>query len=129
MSALAYGKEGVLEEYELAKNVTIPVGKYSATNIMAMVSSPYSKPLSMNLTLNGGEYYDGNMMAITAMPVFNISSSLQISGTYSFNKINFDSRNQQLISHIARLKVMYMFSTKLSLSSFVQYNSGTGMLS
>ena len=127
MSALVYGKEGVLEQYELAKNVTIPIGEYSTTSLMTMISSPYSKPLSMNLTINGGEYYDGNMFAVTAMPVYNISSSLQLSGTYSYNKINFDVRNQQLISHIARLKVMYMFSTKLSLSSFVQYNSGTGI--
>lgn len=128
MSALVYGKEGVLEQYELAKNVTIPVGEYSAASLMTMISSPYSKPLSMNLTINGGEYYDGNMFAVTAMPVYNISSSLQLSGTYSYNKINFDVRNQQLISHIARLKVMYMFSTKISLSSFVQYNSGTGLV-
>ena len=33
------------------------------------------------------------------------------------------TRNQSFIGHIGRLKTEYMFSTKLSASAFVQYNS------
>lgn len=128
MASMIYSKEGVLNEYELAPDVSIPAGKYSARSFMSMISTPFSKPVVLNLTLMGGEYYDGNMTGVTAMPTLNLSSSIQISGTYSYNQINFNSRDQHLTSHIGRLKVMYMYSTRLSLSSFVQYNSGTSMV-
>ena len=42
---------------------------------------------------------------------------------YQLDVIRFPGRNQSLNNHIAGLRALYMFSTKLSLSAFVQYNS------
>lgn len=128
MGSINYMKEGVLNEFLLSDVVSVPVGEYSTRGFMSSVNTPFSKPVVLRLTINGGEYYDGNMTGVTAMPTLNLSSSIQVTGTYSYNKINFDLRNQHLTSHIGRLKLTYMYSTKMSLSSFVQYNSSINML-
>lgn len=128
MGSINYMKEGVLNEFLLSDVVSVPVGEYSTRGFMSSINTPFSKPVVLRLTLNSGEYYDGNMTGVTAMPTLNLSSSIQVTGTYSYNKINFDSRNQHLTSHIGRLKLTYMYSTKMSLSSFVQYNSSINLL-
>ncbi|MBN1822347.1 MAG: hypothetical protein JW833_16620, partial [Prolixibacteraceae bacterium] len=79
--------------------------------------------LSTELTISAGEFYDGSNFTVTAQPIFNISSSVQISGFYNFNRIVFNDRNQEMNSHVGRLKFLYMYNTKLSVSTFVQYNS------
>lgn len=93
-----------------------------------MISTPMTKPLVVEFVINGGEFYDGTVASITTEPTLNLSSSLQFSGSYGFNRISFDSRDQLFTSHIARLKVLYMYNTKLSVSSFIQYNSVNRMM-
>jgi hypothetical protein len=56
-------------------------------------------------------------------PYVNLSSRVVISGTYQFDAIRFSKRNQEFQNHIGRLKFEYMHSTKLSASTFVQYNT------
>jgi hypothetical protein len=60
---------------------------------------------------------------IMIMPMFNISSSLQISGSYQYATIDFPDRekNNKLNIHTARLKTLVMLNTKLSASVLVQY--------
>ena len=56
-------------------------------------------------------------------PIYNISPSLRLSADYEYNAVDFAVRDQNFVTHIARVKALYMFSTKFSISSFVQYNS------
>ena len=121
---LKYLKEGVDEDFDLSDEVVVPAGEYAFVNMQAMIFTPSSKPLGAMFRLEAGEFYDGNILSLEASPILNISSSLQLSGAYEFNAINFPERNQQLRSHIARVNVLYMYSTKLSISTFVQLNNG-----
>ncbi|MFC2116904.1 hypothetical protein ACFLTU_10535 [Bacteroidota bacterium] len=57
------------------------------------------------------------------MPSWSISSTLMLSGTYIYSHVDLPERNQQFISHIARIKTLVMFTTRLSFSAFIQYNS------
>jgi hypothetical protein len=71
----------------------------------------------------GGQFYDGNRLSVTLAPKWNISSSLQLSAEYSYDRLRFPKRDQRFDGHIARIRTMLMFSTKLSMSAFVQYNN------
>ena len=121
--SLFYSVQGIDEEFELADNVVVPVNEYRYFTSRSTLSSPMSKPISTMLTLSAGEFYDGNNFTVTAQPIFNISSSVQITGYYNFNHVVFPARNQELNAHVGRIKVLYMYNTKLSASAFVQYNS------
>lgn len=123
LSFLLFIKDGILNEFQLSENASVPAGEYAYKNIFSIMSTPFTKPLVLRLIFNGGEFYDGTLASVTAEPTLNLSSSLQFTGSYGFNRISFDSRDQLFTSHIARLKVLYMYNTKLSVSSFIQYNS------
>ena len=98
-------------------------GEYKFIGVQGRFWTPQSKPVSAMLRLEAGEFYDGERISVDAGPIFNLSSSFQLTGTYQFNAINFPERDQKLRNHITRINVLYMYSTKLSASIFVQYNN------
>jgi hypothetical protein len=88
-----------------------------------------TKPVWMMFQFEGGSYYDGKVISFTAMPSWSISSSFILSGAYIYSNVDFATREQLFISHIGRIKAMLMFSTKLSVSAFIQYNSENHLVS
>ncbi len=46
----------------------------------------------------------------------------------NIDRVTFSDRDQDFTGNIARFKALFMFSTKLSVSSFVQYNSNENNL-
>lgn len=115
--------EDVEEEFSFSDDAVVPVGKYEFYGAEAMLTTPMTKMVFAEMTFEGGEFYDGTRFSTMISPYFNLSSSVMISGTYQFDAIDFDARNQEFKNHIARVKFEYMHSTKLSASSFVQYNT------
>jgi hypothetical protein len=77
----------------------------------------------MILVFEGGGYYDGRYISVSAEPTWSLSSSLNLTGAYVYNNVVFPGRDQQFKGHIGRLKLLYMYSTRLSASAFIQYNS------
>jgi hypothetical protein len=70
-----------------------------------------------------GTFYDGWRTSLGVEPRWNLSSSLELSGTYELNRVSFSERDQRFTAHIARIRALVMFDTKFSATTFVQYNS------
>jgi len=120
---LKYMKEGVDEDFDLSDDVMVPAGEYGFTAFEARIFTPSSKPIGAKIDFEAGGFFDGNIVSVEVEPILNLSASLQISGAYEYNYITFPDRNQSMQSHIGRLNILYMYSTKLSASAFVQLNT------
>jgi hypothetical protein len=121
--SLKYMIEDVVEEFELSDETEIPIGKYEYYGVQGMIISPMTKKFYVSINSDAGQFYDGTRLSVSVTPMWNMSPSIELSGMYQFNKIDFKERNQYYSSHIARLKALYMFSIKFSSSAYVQYNS------
>ena len=75
---------------------------------------------------SAGGFYDGNRLSLILAPNYSVSSSLELSATYEYNRLDFPDRATTVNLHIARVKALYMLDTRFSISSFVQYNSTSG---
>jgi hypothetical protein len=115
-------KEGLVRDFNLTENVFVAAGDYTFYRFFGNISSPKTKKIAASLEYQAGEFYDGNLYSIALNPELSLSSSFQISGSYQMDKVSFSSRSQKFTNNIARLKLTYMLNTKVSLSSFVQYN-------
>jgi hypothetical protein len=129
MLELKYMKEGVVETFDLSDEVSVPAGEYEFVALQARIFTPQSKPVGAMFNVEAGGFFDGNIISVTASPILNLSASLQFSGAYVFNTVHFPDRNQSMQSHIGRLNVLYMYSTKLSASAFVQFNNANDAFS
>jgi hypothetical protein len=120
---IKYMKEGVDEDFDLSDDAMIPAGEYTFSAFEGRIFTPSSKPLSARIEIEAGGFYDGNIVSLGAEPILNLSASLQLSGEYQFNTVHFPEREQSMQSHIVRANILYMYSTKLSASAFVQVNN------
>ncbi|MCU4163471.1 DUF5916 domain-containing protein [Carboxylicivirga caseinilyticus] len=124
LSSYLFNKfEGFDFDFYLSQDAYVPAGNYQFLSSFNVLSSPISKPVSCGLIATAGGYYDGGQLSLSISPVFNLSSSLQLTTSYSLNKLTFNTREQEFVSHLAKFKALVMLNTKLSISSFVQYNS------
>jgi hypothetical protein len=121
--------ENLLDTFEIDEDeVFAEPGDYRFFNFHAAVLTPQSKPVWALILFNTGSFYDGKKYSVSITPAWNISSSWEISGFYEYNNVDFSDRNQNFISHIVRLKALYMLNTKFSASSFIQYNSAANVI-
>ena len=118
-----YVLEDVNEEFEFSDNASIPVGSYESWSMQGFFMTPMSGSFYTLGNFEMGQFYDGTRFSLTLMPTWNINSSFALSGMYQFNKLSFKDRDQDYLGHIGQLKLLYMFSTKLSASAYIQYNS------
>jgi hypothetical protein len=118
-----YQKEGVLFDFPIGDGALIPSGNYNFMGIGGMFISPPSNPFLTRVSYYIGEFYDGKRAYLSVGPRYYVSPSLQVSGSYEFNRIEFPDRGQKFRSHIARASVLYMYSTEISASAFIQYSN------
>jgi len=118
-----YNYQFLAGEFGITENVSVAPGTYEYFNASLILNTPGSLPYRSNLTISAGQYYDGINFSPALEPAMNIGASLELAGTYKFDYVRFDERNQQLSNHIFGIRGLYMISTKLSLSAFIQYNT------
>jgi len=111
------------EEFELSDSVTVPAGRYEYLSGELMLMTPGSSSFYTIFMFEGGGYFDGYKITPSVQPKWNIGASVELGGLYQLDLIRFPDRQESLNNHIAGLRALYMFSTKLSFSAFVQYNS------
>lgn len=129
MVSILNSYENVEKEFSFSEDASVPVGKYNFTQFVAHVNTSESKTLSLGIDGYAGTFYDGNRLTVGLEPLWNIGSSLQLGLAYEYNHVDFPERDQTFTGNIARFKALLMFTTKLSINAFVQYNSTENSLS
>jgi hypothetical protein len=129
MVSILNSYENVEKEFSFSEDSNVPVGKYNFTQFVAHVNTSESKTFILALDGYAGTFYDGNRLTLGLEPMWNIGSSLQLGLAYEYNRVAFPERDQAFTGNIARFKAMLMFTTKLSVNAFMQYNSAENSLS
>ena len=120
---LIYNYEYLEEDFEILDPVLVPAGRYQFLSTNIMMNTPQSRTLSARVIFKGGGYYDGIILSPMLKPKWNIGTSVELGALYRFDHVRFPERNQTLNNHIAGLEALYMLSTNISFSAFVQYNT------
>ena len=114
--------EDVPESFSISSDTEVLTGQYSFNQFETHLNSPYSKNVRLGLDAVLGGFYDGYLLSFGLEPEWNIGSLLSLGAEWEYSRVVFSKRDQSLNSHIARLKAQLMVTTKLSVSSFIQYN-------
>jgi hypothetical protein len=123
MFSISHAYENVADTFSFSSEAYVPAGRYGYNQIETHLNSPKTNKFVVGIDFWGGSFYDGNRFTFGLEPSWNIGSSLQLGLKYSHNFLNFSSRDQSFSGGIAGFKALVMINTKLSLSTFIQYNS------
>jgi hypothetical protein len=128
MMSISHLYENVADTFSFSKKAFVPAGKYGFNELETHVNSPRTNKFVVGIDGFAGSFYDGARYTIGASPSWNVGSSLQIGLKYDHNFLSFKSRGQSFSGGIAGFKALVMVNTKLSLSTFIQYNSAENTL-
>lgn len=118
-----YITEDIPQPFQLGDDVEVPAGFYRFPETQLVYHTPRGKSLRAIFRVNGGGFFDGTRFTGSIQPTWDPSRVVNLSLFYQFNRINFSDRGQDLTAHIARFRTEFTFNTKVTLSSFIQYNS------
>jgi len=121
---LGYNIENLKDSLEIVEDdVFIGPSEYKFVNFMSTVATPMTKPFFIMLMTEAGQYFDGTRISINIQPTWNISRHVELGVTYNFDRLKFRTRDQELTNHIIGIKAMYMRDTRLSINTYIQYNT------
>ncbi len=123
MLSISHLYENVADTFSFSKNSFVPTGKYGFNQLESHLNSPRTNKLVCGIDFYAGSFYDGTRFGIGAEPSWNVGSSLQLGLKYEHNFLNFKDRGQSFSGGVTGIKALVMVNTKLSLSTFIQYNS------
>ena len=113
----------LLNNFSPYPEISIASGKYTDFQIYASTESPRGKSLGIYSEVYSGSYYGGLIYGLSASPTCIIKNTIRFTGTYIFDRVKFPDLEEIFDSHIFRLRTEIVFSTKLSMSAFIQYGN------
>jgi hypothetical protein len=115
--------ESILESFELGDGVEVPVGEYSWLG----VSAGFNRQQGKNIRIWGngyvGQFYDGQRLRTRIGPQWTPSKNFTVGLTYDFNAIRFPERHEKLLIHLAQLRLVWSFNSKISTDLLTQISS------
>lgn len=105
-------------------DVYVPSGRYNFFSIYGnLYTTSPNRFLTLSLTPEVGDYYDGYKISASVQPGINIGSGIMISGNYRIDRVVFNERAQKYTNNIFGLRGTFMFTTKLTFVTYIQYNT------
>jgi hypothetical protein len=119
MASFAHMYENVVDTFSFSKDAFVPSGKYGFYELETHLNSPQTNRFVLGLDFFGGSFYDGTRYTFGIEPGWNIGSTLQLALAYDHSFLRFQDRNQSFSGGVAGFKALVMFTTKLSISTFL----------
>ncbi len=120
-----YIYDDVQNGFSLSDKISIAPGQYHNAGFSGYYYSSKERMYGAGLIVYIGSYYGGWRNSFSLFQTLSLQSTWRLNLQYYFYRIDFKSLDQVYLSHLVRFKLTYMYSTKLSASSYVQYNSLT----
>ena len=115
--------EDLLQPFRLSDEADVPAGRYQFPEASVRYDTPRGKPFRVIFRAGGGGFFDGTRFTGSLSNTWDPSRVVNLNLFYQYNRIDFDDRGQSFRAHVARFRTEFTFNTRLTLSSFIQYNS------
>jgi hypothetical protein len=105
-------------------DIFVAAGRYNFFSVYGnLYTTSPDRFFSLTLTPEVGTYYDGYKISAALQPGINIGSSVIINGNYRIDRVVFNERAQKYTNNIFGLRSTFMFTTKLTFITYIQYNT------
>ena len=121
--------EDLLEPLGFPEDTEVPEGSYDYYALVWQYEMRDGNLFRTNAEVQAGSFFDGWNVQLELEPTWNVSRNLELGLNYQFNRVRFPDRDQDFYVNLARLKAQIGFSTRFSISSFLQYNTADDALS
>ena len=120
--------EDLVDGFELGDGVEVPAGVYRWPGLMGGFNLPRGR--NIHIYGNGyvGGFYDGQRFRGRVGPEWTVSRHFTTSLMYEMNFIRFPSRREELLIHVAQLRLRWSFNSKISADLLSQLSSANDLV-
>ncbi|MCR9133869.1 MAG: carbohydrate binding family 9 domain-containing protein [bacterium] len=141
-SNFRFNKEILLEDedFNLLSKIHVPSGSYDTYELSINYQTNEGKKVQAGFGFEYGGLYDGISYGFEFEPKWNVSSNLELGGSYGVTFLEFPEFSERNITvtpatveeirtgneyaaHLGQLRAQYAFNKRASLSTFVQYSN------
>jgi len=115
--------EDLTSELQFPDDISVPEGRYSFVEWETSYNMPSGNLFRGRYQFQVGSFYDGWRYEAGLNPTWNINRFVELGGSYKFTHLEFPDRDQSANIHLVGVQAQIGFNTKVSLNSFVQYNT------
>jgi len=120
--------ELLTQPFEIASNVTIPIGGYGFQDLFLSYSLGQQRRFSGSVFVQRGEFFSGDITAYGyRRGRMEVTPQLSVEPTVAINRI--DLPQGQFTAALATSRVTYTFTPRMFLGGLIQYNSAGDSLS
>ena len=113
-------REGVVDSFEIFPDVVVPPGTYDHQEAQLVVMTNQGAPLSFSMRTTIGGFFGGDRVAMIPTVRFRVGETLNTEFGLSRNDI--DIPGGSFVTNLARARISYSFSPRISLQTLIQYN-------
>ena len=115
-----FTKDGVLDAFDIVDGVTVQPGTYDHSEAQINYYTDGSKPLSFNLRTVVGGRFGGDRITVSPSVEYRIGETFRSELSLRYN--DYDLPGGDFTANLARLRLSYSFTPKMTLQALVQYN-------
>ncbi len=124
-----FTQEGVFEPFEIVDGVTVPVGDYEHEESQLVYFSNQSAPFSVNFRSVIGGFFGGERNNLNSTIRYRVGEKFTSELTWSHNNIDLPVPGGDFEVDIARIRMTYAFTPRMSIQTLVQYNKRDDVIS
>jgi hypothetical protein len=113
--------------FAIRPTVTIPIGDYTYQRYGVTYNSDRSRPVAGSVNASAGEFWDGDSMAISG--TFELRPSYHFNMELNLNRTRARLATGEFTTTIVGARLLWAFTSKAFLNSFLQYNATTNQFS
>jgi hypothetical protein len=117
-----FTKAGVIDPFEIVPGVIVPPGTYDHTDVQLVYFTNRSKPFSFSIQAVVGGRFGGDRVLISPSIRYRIGETFRSELEVNYNDFDLPVPNGQFTANLAKLRLSYSFTLKMTLDALVQYN-------
>ena len=124
-TGINFTKSGVIDPFEIVDGVVIQPGTYDHAEVQLIYFTNRSKPFSFSIRATVGGRFGGDRASIAPTIRYRIGETFRSEFSINYNDFDLPVPNGQFTANLARLRLSYSFTPKITLQALVQYNENS----
>jgi hypothetical protein len=124
-TAVNFTRSGVIDPFEIVDGVIIQPGTYDHSEGALVFFTNQSKPFSFDMRLTAGGRFGGDRVSFAPGIRYRIGESFRSELSFNYNDFDLPVPNGNFTANLARLRLSYSFTPKITLQALFQYNENS----
>ena len=127
-TGLNFTREGVADPFPIVSNVVVPRGTYDHAEAQLVAQSNAAAPLSAEIRVNAGGYFGGDRLSFRPAVRYRRGDKFSSELSLSHNRLDLPVPNGSFTVNLARVRLAYSFSPRISIQGLLQYDDQRDLL-